>query len=217
LWERAVASVPIAGSLDLDRIANDTGGFTGADIVATVTVALGLAMVDGDDALTPGALDEAIGRDHHVTETETPDLPDWPADQWAEAVHEAGHAIWAAQAFGPSAVAEVQLFRQGFTGGHTRLEEAALGRRNRRSSIRAAVRFTYAGLVAEELVLGDDEATVGARDDVRRATELLRELIGSSGATAAFGPLSANEIEDGLRSDRVSDAMRELLWLTVRG
>jgi hypothetical protein len=57
---------------------------------------------------------------------------------------------------------------------------------------------------------------VGARDDVRRATELLRELIGSSGATAAFGPLSADEFEDGARSDRGSDAMRDLLWATVR-
>jgi cell division protease FtsH len=214
LWEVAVAPVPVTGSLDLDRIADESEGFTGADISATVTVALGLAMVDGHDALTSAVLDEAIGRDHHVTET--PEPPEWPTDQWAEAVHEAGHAIWAAQAFGRSAVAEVQLFRQGYAGGHTRLEEAALGRRDRRASIRAAVRFTYAGLVAEELLLGDDDSTVGGRDDVGRATDLLREMIGRSAATAAFGPLSANELEDGLRSDRGSDAMRELLWLTVR-
>ena len=68
LWMRSVALVPTLGPVNLERATERSVGMTGADIAASVMVAVGLSMVDGQDALTDDLLDEVLTRRHHVVE-----------------------------------------------------------------------------------------------------------------------------------------------------
>jgi cell division protease FtsH len=210
LWAAAIDRVPVVGEIDLDGIADFSEGFTGADIAATVSVALGLAMVEGIDALTPAILDEAVGRRNHVIEV--PDKPEPPADQWVEAVHEAGHALYVALTWGPDCVKEVRLLLDGRPSPGTIPEPPATLRPTSRACLRQQVEITFAGTVAEELVFGPDGVTTGSHDDIYQATGFIRSLVEHAHTTDGFPPVSIDALEHGGDSDRGSVNMRNQLF-----
>jgi cell division protease FtsH len=207
LWARALARVPVAGEVDLDRLAAESRHRTGADIAATVQVALGLGLVEGIDAVSDDLLGEALGRDHRVVEP--PEPPALPEDQWVEAVHEAGHACATALYLGPDAVESVAL---GLSGGATRAAQGALARPTP-ALVRRLARISIAGRVAEEQVLGRDAATLGHAEDLTRATRLLLRLVAQQGGSEAIGPLDAT-LRDPLPT---SAFLAERAWAEARG
>lgn len=210
LWSRAIARVPVVGELDLDEAAEETVGMTGADIDATVSIALGLAMVDGTDALTMEALAEAIVRDNHVRE-EIPE-PEPPADQWQQAIHEAGHAIYAAIANGPDTVFGVRLLDRGYSSPETATKFASDPARSAsRADILSAVRVCFAGRVAEELVFGEDNVTLGVGHDLTRATRFLVSLA-DAGLLEGFPPVRPDVLEQ----SGGSEGMHSMLAAAVR-
>jgi cell division protease FtsH len=212
LWERYTSRVPVSGPLDLEVAVDRSTDMTGADIAATVMVALGLGMVDGTDALGQAQLDEALLRRHHVDEHPAPT----PEERWATAVHEAGHAAYAALAWGSESLATVTISPSVDDAGRTLLadawrDEARLDRRR----LRESVGLDLAGMVAEALELGDDRVGAGCVADLRRANEGLRRLAGELGASEVMGPIWLDAFERGEASDRGSEAMRARLWTTV--
>jgi ATP-dependent Zn protease len=213
LWSAAIERVPVVGEIDLDGIADFSEGFTGADIDATLSVALGLAMVEGIDALTPAILDEAVGRRNHVIEV--PDRPEPPADQWVEAVHEAGHALYVALTWGPDCVKEVRLLLDGFPSPGTIPEPPATLSPTSRACLRRRVEITFAGTVAEELVFGPDGVSTGNHDDILQATGIIRSLIEHQQSGDSFPPMSIDALERGRDSDRGSVDMRNQLFDAV--
>jgi ATP-dependent Zn protease len=210
LWSAAIERVPVVGDIDLDGIADFSEGFTGADIGATVSVALGLAMVEGIDALTPAILDEAVGRRNHVIEV--PERPEPPADQWVEAVHEAGHALYVALTWGPDCVKEVRLLLDGRPSPGTIPEPPSTLRPTSRACLRQQVEITFAGTVAEELVFGSDGVTTGSHDDVYQATGFIRSLVEHAHTNDGFPAVSIDALERGGDSDRGSANMRNQLF-----
>jgi cell division protease FtsH len=214
LWAAATRATPVMGELDLDAIAEATEGFTGADITSTVSVALGLSMVEGVDALTPAVLDEAIGRDNHVTERPE-STPPPPVDQWAAAIHEAGHAVYAALVWGPASVSETRLLSEGYPSPGTMSEPPDGVNTSSRACLRQKVEIAFAGTVAEELIFGIDGATTGNHHDLRQATSTIQVLVGHGGALNLFPAVSIDTFENGMHSDRGSEEMRSWFFRAV--
>jgi ATP-dependent Zn protease len=211
LWDLYTAGVPIVGTLDLERATDRSVGMNGADIQATVLTALGLSMVAGVDALDDAHLDEAILRRGHVQERHLPE----PAELKVRALHEAGHAVFAALTWGPEAVATITLTPVRLSAARTQLadwlREDELPDRSR---MREMAGMALAGMVAEELVRGEDHVSTGCGDDLSKATRYLAGFAGDLGGAAHLGPVALDEFEAG--SNRGSEAMRslhfEIVW-----
>ncbi len=214
LWARCTARVPVAGPLDLERAADRSVGMSGADIAAAVLVSLGLGMAEGRDAVTPALLDEAILRHHHVEERP---ITRTTAQLRRDAVHECGHVLYAALTWGVESLASVTLTQTRHGDGRTVLldawaDEGQLDRRR----IRESAGMGLAGMVAEELVYGEEGVSAGCVGDLTRATRVLRHLAVDLGGTPAIGPVDLDVLEHGSASDRGAEAMRAGLWETVR-
>lgn len=210
MWQRYAAAVPVVGELDLEEAAERSVGMTGADIEAAVMVALGLSLVDGVDALAQPYLTEALLRHHHVEE-----LPQPTVDQLQRtAVHEAGHTAWASLYWGPAAVASVSIREADTANGRTSLsDEIEDANRSTRADLWGHVGMGFAGLVAEELLYGNDEVNGGGcENDISRATLVVRRLIGELAGSPQLGAVSVDTIEYGANSDRGSERMRAALW-----
>lgn len=212
LWQRVIELVPVQGEIDLDRAADRSTDMSGADIAASVMVALGLSMVDGTDALTPALLDEVLIRRHHVI-----DRPRHEHDLRRTAVHEAGHVLVATVAWGSDAVAAVTLSGGPGEFGRTQLADYLADHSEMdRRRILEFVDLRYAGLVAEEIVYGLDGVSAGCSQDISQATSHLREFAASLGSEPAIGPLALDAIEAGGESDRGTAEMRSALWGALR-
>jgi cell division protease FtsH len=205
LWERSIAAAPRTSDIDLDEVAELSDGLTGADITSMVGIALGIAMVEGTDALTHAVLLEAIGRDNHVDEE--PDVPPPPVDQWIEAVHESGHALYAALTLGPDALSEVRIVVNQHSGPGT-LARSNRARPASLAEMKSNVRYALAGFVAEEVVFGPDGVTSACWIDVSESTHLLTAMVGNGLGIAGFPSLNRDAMEYGAKSDRGSDEMR---------
>lgn len=212
LFEVYIAQVPVLGDIDLERAIDHSIHMTGADISAAVMVAVGLSMLDGQDALSQSLLDEVLLRDHHVSERRRR-----PVDLERTAIHEAGHTLVAALMLGVDAIASISLVQIGQRTGATTLTEpfSDPDQRTRRLD-RALVATCYGGLVAEELIYGRAEVGVGIGQDLQKSTSLLRNLVGSLGDGDSVGALDIDAIETGIDSDRGSGEMRVALWEAVR-
>jgi cell division protease FtsH len=212
LWRRSIEAVPVAGEIDVDRAAERSVGMSGADIAASVMVALGLSMIDGTDALTAELLDEVLTRRHHVVERVHP-----IADLRRTAIHEAGHALAATLAFGAEAVVSVAVANSVDGKGHTELgEELVDYNLLDRNGLRKMVGVRYAGMVAEELIYGVDGVGYGVMTDLTQATTLIRSLCVDLGAEPAIGPIDLDQVERGNNSDRGADELRSSLWTAIR-
>jgi ATP-dependent Zn protease len=212
LWARTIALVPVQGTIDLERAADRSVGMSGADITASVMVAIGLSMVDGTDALTPPLLDEVLARRHHVV-----DVKRTQPDMRRTAIHEAGHAIFAVLTWGPDAVASVSAVAGLVEDGRTQLADR-LGQDEDvdRARLRELAGFAYAGLVAEEIVYGAGGVSVGCSHDVSSATMTIRTLTSKLATIEAIGPLAVDSVEHGSDSDRGVTEMRSALWAAMR-
>ncbi len=215
LWAMYLGRVPCAEALDLDRLAARSVGMTGADVAAAVMVALGLSMVDGTDAVTRALLDEAVVRRHHVVESEREGVT--PGERERTARHEASHAVAGALLWGPASVALVTISADGRSSGRTDFADAwrREGLLDRRR-VREHAAIALAGLAGEELLYGADGVGVGVTGDVSRATKALRRLAGDVAGSERLGPVDADGLESGVRSDRGSEPMRADLYDAVR-
>jgi ATP-dependent Zn protease len=118
---------------------------------------------------------QAEVRSVSITPSAAAHLAAWHSDQQMAALHEAGHAVVAAILGLP--VKSVDL--KGRRGAYTQLggmdDTQPMYRSARR--IRAEIAASLAGLIAERQFLHD--GTSGSHDDLRRATDLARELVDS--------------------------------------
>ncbi len=177
--------IPCGSDVDVQKLAAQTAGFTGADIRNYVNEATLWATRNDKDQVDASDFDFAfekialgLKRDEIIT----------PENKRKTAVHEAGHAVvgWFLPA--GSKVHKVTIIPRGQALGVTwslpeedRLSYDA-------SEARASLAHLLAGRVAEKLVYG--ETTSGVENDLQRATDLARDMVARWGMSDRFGPVS---------------------------
>jgi len=107
------------------------------------------------------------------------------------AVHEAGHAVWAAWAWGPGSVIAIGLSGPAGALGQTMLAEGVLQQHPNPAQLRRLVGMALAGWTAERLALRLAGFSAGAGHDLDRA----RRLIGASDDPDAQLALAAIWVE----------------------
>ena len=175
---------PLNEDVDLERVARQTVGFSGADLANLVNEAALLAARRAKTVIGASEFYESIDRtllgparkSRMITERE----------KRITAYHEAGHALVARVLPNADNPFKVTIISRGQSGGHTRYlpeEDRNLWTRAQFEDMLAAA---LGGRVAEELVF--DEITTGAGSDIQQATNIARQMVTRYGMSEKLGP-----------------------------
>ncbi|MEA5414085.1 ATP-dependent zinc metalloprotease FtsH [Synechococcus sp. BA-132 BA5] len=179
--------VKLAEAVDLDKIAQATSGFAGADLANLVNEAALLAARAYRTQVEQADLNEAIERVVAGLEKKSRVLQ--PDEKKVVAYHEVGHAIVGHLMPGGSKVAKISIVPRGMAAlGYTLqlpTEERFL---NSKEDLEGQIATLLGGRSAEEVVFG--EVTTGAANDLQRATDIAEQMIGTYGMSETLGPLA---------------------------
>ncbi|KZR92520.1 ATP-dependent zinc metalloprotease FtsH 4 [Synechococcus sp. MIT S9509] len=179
--------VKLAEGVDLDRIAQATSGFAGADLANLVNEAALLAARAKRTKVEQQDLGEAIERVVAGLEKKSRVLQD--DEKKVVAYHEVGHAIVGHLMPGGSKVAKISIVPRGMSAlGYTLqlpTEERFL---NSREELQGQIATLLGGRSAEEVVFG--KVTTGASNDLQRATDIAEQMVGTYGMSETLGPLA---------------------------
>lgn len=183
--------VPLDNDVDLRRLAAVTIGLTGADIRNVVNEAAlwaartdktRVTMVDFDyarDKVLMGAKREEVLKQDEKEKT---------------AYHEAGHTLAAWLLKGAQRVHKVTIVPRGRSLGSTHIVPTEDRVSTSESELRDTLVVLLSGRAAEKIIY--DEITVGAENDLERATSTARRMVTHWGMSPQLGPVSYKSSED---------------------
>ncbi len=177
---------PFAPEVDLERIARQTPGFSGADLMNLCNEAAILTARRSKHAIGLSELEEAIDRVLAGPERKSRLISE--RERVTVAYHEVGHALVAKLAGTVDPVQKISIISRGRMGGYTRIgagEDRTLWTKTQLEDFMA---FALGGAAAEELTFG--EVTTGPSDDINKATEIARAMVCDYGMSEKFGPLA---------------------------
>ena len=175
---------PLDDSVNLEVLAKQTAGFSGADLANLVNEAAILAARRGKKAIEMEELEESIDRVIAGPERKSRRIS--PKEKEITAYHEAGHAVVAKMLPNVDPVHKISIVARGMTLGHTRqlpIEDRYL---TSRGQLQDMIATLLGGHTAEKLVF--NEVTTGAYDDIKRATEYARRMVTDFGMSDKLGP-----------------------------
>jgi len=174
---------PLAEDVDLRQIARGTAGFTGADLENLLNEAALLAGRRSESSITMKDLQESIIKVIAGPEKHSRVIPE--KERRLTAYHEAGHAVVMHALPDLDPVHQITIVPRGEAGGMT----IYLPDEDRSYLSRSYMLDRIAGLLggraAEQLVLGD--ISTGASNDISRATQLARKMVGTYGMSEQLG------------------------------
>src|SRR5215471_16764401 len=174
---------PLDTTVDLDVLARQTPGFSGADLANLVNEGAILAARANKKVVGMEELEEAIARVIAGPERKSRRISD--KERAIIAYHEVGHALVMKSQPLCDPVHKVSIIGRGAALGLTlslpEEDRYLLGK----EELHQRIAGIMGGRVAEELVFGD--ATSGAEDDIRRATGMARRMVTRWGMSERLG------------------------------
>ena len=174
---------PLAEDVDLDKLAKGTSGFTGADLENLLNEAALLAGRRDEKAITMDDLQKSVIKVIAGPEKHSRVIPEH--ERRLTAYHEAGHAVVMHALPDLDPVHQITIVPRGQAGGMT----IYLPDEDRSYLSRSYLLDNIAGLLggraAEQLVLGD--ISTGASNDISRATQMARKMVGTYGMSDRMG------------------------------
>jgi cell division protease FtsH len=165
---------PVAADADLRKIAQETPGFSGADLANVMNEAALLAARHDATEISQADLQEAVEKVVAGPERRSRRLSE--KDKRLVAFHEVGHALVAAFTGHVNSVHKISIVPRGHaTLGYTlQLPEADEYLRSRAELV-DKIKGLLGGRAAEEVVF--NEITTGAENDLEHATTLARQMV----------------------------------------
>jgi cell division protease FtsH len=175
---------PLAKTIDLDNLAAQTPGFTGADLSNLVNEAALLAARQGLREIDHQQLEEGIMRVIAGPEKKTRVMSE--KERKITAFHEMGHAIVAHFLDNTDPVHKISVISRGQALGYTislPTEDKFL---TTRAELNDTMAMTLGGRAAEEIVFG--EVTTGASNDLEKVTATAKQMVMRFGMSEKLGP-----------------------------
>jgi cell division protease FtsH len=163
--------------VDFGQVARRTPGFSGADLANVVNEAALLAIRQAKVEIGSAEVDEAIQRSLVGTVRKGRVLT--PEERKRAAYHESGHIVIAAAAGRTSDIHRVSILAQGHNIGTTAFRSDSEALMLTKTQLYDKLMVHMGGVAAEELVFG--EASTGSEDDMRQASDLVRDIVARFG------------------------------------
>ncbi len=176
---------PLADEIELEVLARQTPGFTGADLANLINEAAILAARHGKKIIGMEELEESISRVIAGPERKSRLISE--DEKLVIAYHEGGHALVGHAIPNGDRIHKVTIIPRGMTLGHTLALPTEDRYITRRSEMVDRLAMMLGGRTAEELVFSDP--STGAADDIEKATDLARKMVMEYGMSDELGPM----------------------------
>jgi cell division protease FtsH len=175
---------PLAREIDVDALAGQTPGFTGADLSNLVNEAALLAARNGKREITQDELEEGIMRVIAGPEKKTRVMSD--KERRITAYHEMGHAIVGHYLPHADPIHKISVISRGQALGVTISLPGEDKFLTTRAELLDTMAMTLGGRAAEELTFG--EITTGAANDLEKVTATAKQMVMRFGMSEKLGP-----------------------------
>jgi cell division protease FtsH len=175
---------PLGREIDLDTLAGQTPGFTGADLANLINEAALLTARTGSREISMTELEEGIMRVIAGPEKKTRVMSE--KERLITAYHEVGHAIVGQLLEHTDPVHKISIISRGQALGYTislPTEDKFL---TTRMELTDTMAMTLGGRAAEEIIFG--EITTGASNDLEKVTESAKQMVMRFGMSERLGP-----------------------------
>jgi cell division protease FtsH len=183
---------PLDSAADLEVIARQTPGFSGADLANLVNEAAILAARREKKVIGLVELEESI--DRVIAGPERKSRLMSRKEKEITAYHEVGHALVARMLPNADPVHKISIIARGMIAGYTRqlpTEDRYLVTRSQFNDMLATL---LGGHSAEEIIF--DEVSTGSQNDIERATKIARMMVTEYGMSDKLGPRTFGKREE---------------------
>jgi cell division protease FtsH len=175
---------PLAREIDVDVLAGQTPGFTGADLSNLVNEAALLAARNGKREITQVELEEGIMRVIAGPEKKTRVMSS--KERRVTAYHEMGHAIVGHYLPHSDPIHKISVISRGQALGYTISLPGEDKFLTTRAELQDTMAMTLGGRAAEEICF--DEITTGASNDIEKVTATAKQMVMRFGMSDKLGP-----------------------------
>jgi cell division protease FtsH len=175
---------PLAKQIELDTLAGQTPGFTGADLANLINEAALLTARSNKREITMHELEEGIMRVIAGPEKKSRVMSE--KERLVTAYHELGHAIVGHLLPNTDPVHKISIISRGQALGYTislPTEDKFL---TTRAELTDTMAMTLGGRAAEEIIFS--EITTGASNDLEKVTETAKQMVMRFGMSERLGP-----------------------------
>jgi cell division protease FtsH len=194
------AKKPLAKSVDIDALAAKSAGSSGADLANIANESAIIAARNSHSEITQADVTEAFERVAIGPERKSKIMTE--KDKEVTAYHEAGHALVGHVLPDSDPVHKVTIIPRGGTGGVTWFIPPEDRMYVSLIQFKDMLARGLGGRIAEEVVLGVDQITTGAGNDLQKAAELARDMVVNQG----MGKILRDQVfhvEDAMMIDRI--------------
>ena len=202
----------MADDVSLYNIAEDTAGFTGAELANILNEAAIIATKKEHDAITNADLDEAVKKVTVGLEKTSRKISE--KDKKLTAYHEAGHAIVSQFLPTQTAVKEVSIIPRGMAGGYTMYKSDEDKYYISKTEMQEKLIALLGGRAAEKLIL--DDISTGASNDLEVATQIAKDMVTVYGMSDVIGPISLKDNDGQLEYQMFGDDMQDAIGKEVK-
>ena len=175
---------PLAKQIDLDALAGQTPGFTGADLANLINESALLTARSGKREITMDELEEGIMRVIAGPEKKTRVMSE--KERLVTAYHEMGHAIVGHVLPNCDPVHKISIIGRGQALGYTIALPGEDKFLTTRAELADNMAMTLGGRAAEEIIFS--EITTGASNDLEKVTETAKGMVMRFGMSERLGP-----------------------------
>ncbi len=175
----------LSEDVNLESIAEDTAGFTGAELANILNEAAIIATINKHEEIENSDIEEAVKKVTVGLEKKTRVYSE--KDKKLTAYHEAGHAVVSRYLPTQTDVKEVSIIPRGVAGGYTMYKSDEDKYYISKTEMKEKLVALLGGRAAEKLVL--DDISTGASNDIEVATKIAREMVTKYGMSDNLGPI----------------------------
>lgn len=193
---------PADDTVNLDKLAAKTAGSSGADLANIANEAAIIAARRNSKKISNKDLTEAFEKVAIGPERKAKVMNEQEKEMTA--YHEAGHAIVGHVLPHSDPVHKVTIIPRGGTGGVTWFLPPEDKNYTSLLEFKDILARALGGRVAEKIIYGKDQITTGAGSDLRKATEIARDMIREQGMGSKLRDQVFHEDNGGMMFDRMT-------------
>ena len=202
----------LAGDVNLENLAEDTAGLTGAELANILNEAAIIATIQKHEAITNSDIDEAFKKVTVGLQKTSRVYSE--KDKRLTAFHEAGHAVVTRYLSTQDPVKEISIIPRGMAGGYTMNRTTEDKNYISKTEMEERLVVLMAGRAAEKIVIND--ISTGASNDFEVATQIAKDMVTVYGMSDVVGAISINTERDPYELQLLGDKYADIIGAEVK-
>ena len=199
-------------NVDLKKVAEDTAGFTGAELANILNEAAIIATIRNKESIDNVDIDDAVKKVTVGLEKNSRVISD--KDKRLTAFHEAGHAIVSRYLETQKNIKEISIIPRGVAGGYTMYKTNEDKFYISKTEMEEKLVALLGGRAAEKIAL--DDISTGASNDLEVATQIAKDMVTIYGMSETIGTIYINTEKDPYELQMLGDKFTDAIGAEIK-